>query len=51
VAPLRAFLARPPQHATAQRHVSHAQKTLAELTGEGEVDDAPGPAPDLRLDL
>ena len=52
VAHLRAFLARPPQHAGAQRHVSHARKTLAELTGDGdgdaEADDAPR---DLRLDL
>jgi len=52
VAHLRAFLARPPQHANAQRHVTHARKTLSELTGDGEPDEAP-PAggPDLRLDL
>ena len=54
VAHLRAFLARPPQAPNAQRHVAHARKTLAEITGEGEAeaDDAgPSPSPDLRLDL
>jgi Flp pilus assembly protein TadD len=34
VAHLRAFLARPPGSAHAQRHVSHARATLNELTGE-----------------
>ena len=52
---LRAFLARPPQAPNAQRHVAHAKKTLAELTGDGEADaaevDAAGPSPDLRLDI
>jgi tetratricopeptide (TPR) repeat protein len=56
VAHLRAFLARPPQAPNAQRHVSHAKKTLADLTGDGEADaaepaDAGAPAPDLRLDI
>ena len=56
VAHLRAFLARPPQAPNAQRHVSHAKKTLAELTGDGEADagepaDAGAPSPDLRLDI
>jgi len=50
VAHLRAFLARPPQAPNAQPHVVHARKTLAELTGEGEVEGAAG-SPDLRLDL
>ena len=52
IAHLRAFLARPPQAPNAQRHVGHARKTLAELTGEGEAEAAEAPAsPDLRLDL
>jgi Flp pilus assembly protein TadD len=34
---LRAFLARPPRIADAERHVEHARLTLAELTGEGEA--------------
>jgi tetratricopeptide (TPR) repeat protein len=34
---LRAFLARPPKVSGAERHISHARRTLAELTGEGEV--------------
>lgn len=34
VAHLRTFLARPPDHSDAQRHVEHARSTLAELTGE-----------------
>src|SRR4051794_5210916 len=52
VAHLRAFLARPPQHAGAQRHVTHARKTLAELTGDGdaEAEDSDPPRA-LRLDL
>jgi Flp pilus assembly protein TadD len=33
---LRAFIARPPTSASAQRHVEHARATLADLTGEGE---------------
>lgn len=37
VSHLRAFLARPPRVAGAERHVEHARHTLAELTGEGEV--------------
>jgi tetratricopeptide (TPR) repeat protein len=37
IAHLRAFLARPPKVAGAERHVTHARQTLAELTGEGEV--------------
>ncbi len=45
VAHLRAFLARPPQTPNAQRHVSHARQTLAELTGEGEG------SPELQLPL
>ncbi|HEX8694858.1 MAG TPA: tetratricopeptide repeat protein [Longimicrobium sp.] len=51
VAHLRAFLARPPQAPNAQPHVVHARKTLAELTGEGDGEEAPAPSPDLRLDL
>jgi Flp pilus assembly protein TadD len=51
VAHLRAFLARPPQAPSAQQHVTHARQTLAELTGEGEVEDAGGAPTDLRLDL
>src|SRR5688572_2542988 len=56
VAHLRTFLARPPMAPNAQRHVSHAKKTLADLTGEGEADagepaDAAAPSPDLRLDI
>jgi Flp pilus assembly protein TadD len=34
---LRAFLARPPRTAGAERHVDHARAVLAELTGEGEA--------------
>jgi DnaJ homolog subfamily C member 3 len=34
---LRAFLARPPVSASAQRHVEHARTTLADLTGESEA--------------
>lgn len=41
VAHLRAFLARPPQTADAQRHVAHARFTLAELTGESEGETVP----------
>ncbi len=37
VAHLRAFLARPPRTPGAERHVVHARRTLAELTGEGEA--------------
>jgi Flp pilus assembly protein TadD len=44
VAHLRAFLARPPA-ANAERHLSHARRTLAELTGEGEA------STELQLDL
>jgi predicted Zn-dependent protease len=52
VAHLRTFLARPPQAPNAQRHVTHARKTLAELTGEGDADaDEDARSPDLRLDL
>jgi Flp pilus assembly protein TadD len=56
VAHLRTFLARPPQAPNAQRHVSHAKKTLAELTGEGDEEaggaaDEPAPGSELRLDL
>jgi Flp pilus assembly protein TadD len=52
VAHLRAFLARPPQHAGAQRHVTHARKTLAELTGDGDAEpENADPHRDLRLDL
>ena len=51
VAHLRAFLARPPQAPNAQPHVVHARKTLAELTGEGDGEEAPAPSSDLRLDL
>ena len=40
IAHLRAFLARPPASPQAQRHISHARATLAELTG----DDGPLPA-------
>jgi len=39
IAHLRAFLARPPSSPQAQRHISHARATLAELTG----DDGPLP--------
>ena len=48
VAHLRAFLARPPSASHAQQHVTHARRTLAELTGEGEVDDG---SSELRLNL
>ena len=48
VAHLRAFLARPPKAPHAERHVAHARKTLADLTGEGEVDDG---SAELRLNL
>jgi Flp pilus assembly protein TadD len=53
VAHLRAFLARPPAAPHAQRHVTHARAKLAELTGEGEVDErAAGDSPgELKLDL
>jgi Flp pilus assembly protein TadD len=34
---LRAFLARPPRTAGAERHIEHARSTLVELTGEGEA--------------
>jgi Flp pilus assembly protein TadD len=51
VAHLRAFLARPPQVPSAQRHVQHARATLAELTGEGEAEAGPAPSGELRLDL
>lgn len=36
VAHLRAFLAHPPRFPDAQRHIGHAQATLAELTGESD---------------
>ncbi len=42
VAHLRAFLARPPSSPSAERHVSHARATLAELTGDGETADFSG---------
>jgi len=35
---LRAFLARPPRGADAERHRQHARATLIELTGEGDGD-------------
>jgi Flp pilus assembly protein TadD len=34
---LRAFLARPPRTPGAERHIEHAQATLAELTGEADA--------------
>ncbi|CAN5862401.1 hypothetical protein BH23GEM3_BH23GEM3_23290 [soil metagenome] len=34
---LRAFLARPPRGVDADRHITYARQTLAELTGEGET--------------
>lgn len=34
---LRAFLARPPRGVDADRHITYARQTLAELTGEGEM--------------
>jgi Flp pilus assembly protein TadD len=46
VAHLRAFLARPPRTPGAERHVAHARRTLAELTGEGEaLAELPGEEP------
>ena len=50
VAHLRAFLARPPSSANAQRHVAHARATLAELTGEGDGPPV-GPAGELELGI
>jgi Flp pilus assembly protein TadD len=41
VAHLRAFLAHPPRLADAERHIAHARKTLAELTGEDVPLEAP----------
>jgi Flp pilus assembly protein TadD len=34
---LRAFLENPPEISEAERHISHARATLAEMTGEGEL--------------
>lgn len=37
IAHLRAFLARPPRVAAAERHIAHARHVLADLTGEREL--------------
>lgn len=51
IAHLRAFLARPPATPHAQRHVSHARATLAELTGEGDAAPRVSPSGELELGL
>lgn len=44
---LKAFLADPPSGPEAEEHVSHAQATLAELTGEASTESvSPGPSDD-----